>query len=103
MFDEFGINAGYVEELHARYRQSPQGVDEQWREFFDDLDRSARIEAPRIEAPRNEPLRNGGGSTGTANGHARPATPSVLPAPAALPKVNGASGYPQTPDALLVA
>jgi 2-oxoglutarate dehydrogenase E1 component len=35
MFEEFGINAGYVEELHARYQQSPQSVDADWREFFD--------------------------------------------------------------------
>src|SRR5258706_14580868 len=35
MFDEFGINAGYVEELHARYQQSPQSVDPAWREFFE--------------------------------------------------------------------
>ena len=34
MFDEFGINAGYVEELHALYRQSPQAVDAKWRAFF---------------------------------------------------------------------
>jgi 2-oxoglutarate dehydrogenase E1 component len=37
MFDEFGINAGYVEELHARWRQAPQAVDEDWRVFFEAL------------------------------------------------------------------
>ena len=35
MFEDFGINAGFVEDLHARYRQSPQSVDDQWRAFFD--------------------------------------------------------------------
>ena len=35
MFDEFGINAGYVEDLHALYLQSPQAVDEKWRVFFE--------------------------------------------------------------------
>lgn len=39
MFEEFGINAGVVEELHARYLQSPQSVDEKWRTFFAELDR----------------------------------------------------------------
>ena len=34
MFDEFGINAGFVEELHARYQQSPQSVDALWRDYF---------------------------------------------------------------------
>jgi 2-oxoglutarate dehydrogenase E1 component len=35
MFDEFGINAGYVEELHGRWLQSPTSVDEGWRSFFE--------------------------------------------------------------------
>ncbi|MGH7297239.1 MAG: 2-oxoglutarate dehydrogenase E1 subunit family protein, partial [Polyangiaceae bacterium] len=35
MFDEFGINAGYVEELHTRWLQSPQSVEAGWREFFE--------------------------------------------------------------------
>jgi 2-oxoglutarate dehydrogenase E1 component len=35
MFDEFGINAGYVEELHGRWQQSPTSVDEGWRRFFE--------------------------------------------------------------------
>jgi 2-oxoglutarate dehydrogenase E1 component len=35
MFDEFGINAGYVEELHTRWLQSPQSVEPGWREFFE--------------------------------------------------------------------
>jgi 2-oxoglutarate dehydrogenase E1 component len=34
IFDQFGINAGYVEELHTRWLQSPQSVDEGWRLFF---------------------------------------------------------------------
>ncbi len=36
MFEEFGINAGFVEDLHVRYQQSPQSVDEQWRRFFEE-------------------------------------------------------------------
>ncbi len=38
MFEDFGINAGFVEDLHARYRQSPQSVDDPWREFFASLE-----------------------------------------------------------------
>ena len=38
MFSEFGINAGFVEDLHAQYRQSPQSVPEEWRAFFKTLD-----------------------------------------------------------------
>jgi 2-oxoglutarate dehydrogenase E1 component len=36
MFDEFGINAGYVEELHGLWQQSPLAVDEGWRRFFEE-------------------------------------------------------------------
>jgi 2-oxoglutarate dehydrogenase E1 component len=35
MFDEFGINAGYVEDLHTRWLNSPQSVEEGWRRFFE--------------------------------------------------------------------
>ncbi|HEY1955731.1 MAG TPA: 2-oxoglutarate dehydrogenase E1 component [Polyangiaceae bacterium] len=34
MFEQFGINAGYVEELHAKWVQSPASVDEKWRRYF---------------------------------------------------------------------
>ena len=34
MFDQFGINAGYVEELHSRWLQSPASVEEAWRQLF---------------------------------------------------------------------
>lgn len=35
MFEEFGINAGYVEELHARYEDNPSAVDAEWRLLFE--------------------------------------------------------------------
>jgi 2-oxoglutarate dehydrogenase E1 component len=35
MFEEFGINAGYVEELRARYDENPQAVDAEWRAVFE--------------------------------------------------------------------
>jgi 2-oxoglutarate dehydrogenase E1 component len=35
MFDDFGINAGYVEELRTRWMESPQSVEEGWRRFFE--------------------------------------------------------------------
>jgi 2-oxoglutarate dehydrogenase E1 component len=38
MFAEFGINAGYVEELHARWVQAPHSVEEKWQRFFEQLD-----------------------------------------------------------------
>ena len=34
MFEEFGINAGLVEELHARFVNTPGSVSESWQGFF---------------------------------------------------------------------
>src|SRR5690349_13872627 len=44
MFEDFGINAGFVEDLHAQYRQSPQSVDREWRDFFAAFERAERGE-----------------------------------------------------------
>ena len=45
MFDEFGINAGYVEELHTLWLQAPQSVDPRARDQTDE---------ERAEARRND-------------------------------------------------
>jgi multifunctional 2-oxoglutarate metabolism enzyme len=49
---EFGENASYVAELLARYRQSPDSVDEEWREFFRE-----RLGEPATEPPTTVPSR----------------------------------------------
>ncbi len=61
MFTQFGINAGYVEDLHAKWQQSPQSVDEKWRRFFSDF------EAGESPAP---PVNVNGTGNGNGNGHA---------------------------------
>jgi len=70
MIGEFGVNAGYVEELYARYRESRQNVDPQWRAYFDDATGAA---TPPEAATRN-------GTNGT-NGATKAATVGA-PAPA---------------------
>ena len=37
----YGTNAGYIEDLYARYQDNPGAVDDEWRDFFTDL-RDAR-------------------------------------------------------------
>ncbi len=56
MFEDFGINAGFVEDLHAQYRQSRQSVDDQWRDFFDAFERG---ESPSAPAERSHGHTNG--------------------------------------------
>ncbi len=84
MFGEFGINAGYVEELHALYRQSPQAVDADWRKFFEEHD-------PEANGDGGDGRPNGsGGATPSVNGNgvAHVATPAA--APGIAPAMNGA-------------
>ncbi|MDP9149699.1 MAG: 2-oxoglutarate dehydrogenase E1 component [Myxococcota bacterium] len=75
MFEDFGINAGYVEELHTRWLQSPQSVEERWRAFFEDrtVDGQQRGVATRIPAGRNGPpdgaKGNGWAPPAAANGN----------------------------------
>ena len=33
----YGGNASYIEDLYARYEKDPEGVDSEWREFFESL------------------------------------------------------------------
>ncbi|HEU5250433.1 MAG TPA: 2-oxo acid dehydrogenase subunit E2, partial [Thermoanaerobaculia bacterium] len=47
---EFGENAGYVGDLLGRYRQNPESVDEEWRQFFRE-----RLGEPAVAPPRTEP------------------------------------------------
>src|SRR5579872_5370034 len=66
MFAEFGINAGYVEDLYTRWMQSPQSVDEVWRRFFE----TPRPDAPSPGgAPRTGPVAPTNGN-GVAAAHA---------------------------------
>jgi 2-oxoglutarate decarboxylase len=34
---EFGVNASYVADLFQQFEKNPQSVDEEWREFFDEM------------------------------------------------------------------
>ncbi len=66
MFDEFGINAGLVEELHAKFQQNPQAVDAKWRTFFESLNRngapSGSLTALQVAAPAPAAVKNGNGN-----------------------------------------
>jgi len=67
MFEEFGINAGYVEELHAKWVQSPLSVDEKWQQFFDQNDPSAATH-PLVtpQAPTNGTTKRTNGTNGVS-------------------------------------
>ncbi|HEX9287804.1 MAG TPA: 2-oxo acid dehydrogenase subunit E2, partial [Thermoanaerobaculia bacterium] len=78
---EFGDNATYVADLLSRYRQSPDSVDEEWREFFRDR---LGEPAPSLTAPPApvEPPR--------APESAKPPAPSLPRAEEAFPLRGGA-------------
>jgi 2-oxoglutarate dehydrogenase E1 component len=46
----YGANAGYIEDLYARYQQDPSSVDAQWQAFFGALE--GRQAGGREERPR---------------------------------------------------
>jgi 2-oxoglutarate dehydrogenase E1 component len=69
MFAQFGINAGYVEDLHAKWLQSPQSVDEKWRRFFSEHEAKAvTVPPPAITHT------NGNGTAKRGNGVATVST-----------------------------
>jgi 2-oxoglutarate dehydrogenase E1 component len=87
MFDDFGINAGFVEDLHAQYRQSPQLVEEHWRSYFASLERGESPPSPIARSHGN------GQANGAANGNGALAHAFKAPAltPVSAPYVNGAA------------
>jgi 2-oxoglutarate dehydrogenase E1 component len=81
MFEEFGINAGYVEDLHALWLQAPQSVAANWREFFEGYLGEAKRPLPA--APTN----------GNGNGNGGAYALTVPSAPGLNGKQNGTAGH----------
>ena len=61
---DFGVNAGFVEELYAQYVENPESVDPSWRAFFEERVNGAGPAATPAPA-RARPKRDGEGSAGT--------------------------------------
>jgi 2-oxoglutarate dehydrogenase E1 component len=83
MFDQFGINAGYVEDLHTRWLQSPQSVEGDWRRFFEGLGAPGvpHVALPTASAPTGSGVdhassRSADGSSKNGNGWAAAAPPN---------------------------
>jgi 2-oxoglutarate dehydrogenase E1 component len=98
MFDEFGINAGYVEDLHTRWLQSPHSVEEAWRCFFEEREagkagvvaaRNGRASAPPATAYVNG---NGNGAHGATNGNGAHGATTVNGNGQAAPNGTAAAG-----------
>ena len=85
MFDEFGINAGYVEDLHTRWLQSPQSVEEAWRRFFEGVNGPSSSPTASPSPPAPAPVQNNGtngwapSANGNGNGHALPSVTEARP------------------------
>ena len=97
MFEDFGINAGFVEDLHAQYRQSRQLVDEDWRKFFDAFERGESAPAPGTSVANGHAngnaSANGNGARALALYPTQPAQPTrIVEALHAFPRNAGISG-----------
>ena len=69
-FDDFGINAGFVEDLHAQYLQAPGSVEEHWRKYFDSLTSGAPLVA---QAVTNGSTNGSAAKASYTNGNGAPA------------------------------
>jgi multifunctional 2-oxoglutarate metabolism enzyme len=75
---EFGDNASYVADLYARYRQSPDSVDDEWRAFFRErLGETVPAPAPERTEPAVPPT-------------ATPSAPAPAPTPLPMASARGA-------------
>ena len=62
---DFGVNAGFVEELYAQYVENPKSVDPSWRAFFEERGNGA---GPAITPALARPARPKGDGSKGANG-----------------------------------
>lgn len=56
---DFGVNAGFVEELYAQYQENPEKVDASWRSFFEaqrGLTAPVQASYPKNGAARTAPV-----------------------------------------------
>jgi 2-oxoglutarate decarboxylase len=87
-----GPNMWLVDEMYRRYRENPEGVDEKWREFFEDF-------RPRLG--EGDTAGRAGSSLRAASPHPTPrsaTTPARSEAPSAPPSVEEApAGAPPEP------
>ena len=101
MFDEFGINAGYVEELHSLWLTSPQAVDPDWRAFFEGSAPSP-TDTTRLPANTNGTAHavNGNGS-GNGNGNGAASANGAAAIASLAPKKNGAAALALATETML--
>jgi 2-oxoglutarate dehydrogenase E1 component len=74
---DFGLNAGLVEELHARYLENPQSVAASWQRFFEEQSRASKAAPPTRSVTPDPPSTLPGPSVGPPS--------SISPGPMSLP------------------
>lgn len=86
MLLDFGINAGFVEELFAQYQENPDAVEPVWRKFFDEhAGLGARPTTWQAREERGNGRKNGNGNgQGALLYQAEAGRAAVQPAPVSL-------------------
>ncbi|WXA88271.1 2-oxoglutarate dehydrogenase E1 component [Pendulispora rubella] len=107
MFDEFGINAGLVEELHAKFQQNPQAVDVKWRKFFESLNGAPNGNGAPIATVSPAAVSGAFSAGGGAPSAAPPTVAAALRNGngngAVSPTVNGSARASYAPPALTIS
>ena len=93
-FDDFGINAGFVEDQYYRFLENPQLVDASWRTYF---------EGHAGVADGTVDVQNGNGhGNGTANGNGHVALRNGSPEPTSRTSLPPVTAFAQAQVANLV-
>ena len=90
--ERFGINAGWVEEVHDQYRVDARSVDESWSTEFGGRAASIAPERRAIDPPRREALASNSTPTHSANPASNPS-----PAPMATERAQPVAPMAQIP------
>ena len=54
-FDLYSGNTAFIEELYERYLEDPAGVADEWRRYFDALQREPAPAESAVSVPAREP------------------------------------------------
>src|SRR4051812_32199567 len=74
----YGANIAFIEELYEKYRNDPQSVSANWREFFEDY-------SPQLEEEDQEEQAEERVAAGAGGGSAAPVARSSVSAPVSAP------------------
>ena len=53
IFDQFGLNSGYVSELYEKYLENNEVVSDYWRNYFETITKNGNVISPKIVSQKS--------------------------------------------------